>query len=72
MRTLLLSLALLAPFASAAAKDRVIDTHVHLWNGEASLAEYRAKLKAAGLSVERFGAAGPIVLLGNAKRLLGL
>ncbi|MFZ5726037.1 MAG: amidohydrolase family protein [Pseudomonadota bacterium] len=57
MRTLLLSLALLAPFASAAAaNDDVIDTHVHLWNGEESLAEYRAKLKAAGLSVERFGA----------------
>jgi uncharacterized protein len=56
MRTLLLSLALLTPFASAAANDDVIDTHVHLWNGEESLAEYRAKLKAAGLSVERFGA----------------
>lgn len=56
MRTLLLSLALLTPFASAAANDDVIDTHVHLWNGEESLAEYRAKLRAAGLSVERFGA----------------
>lgn len=56
MRTLLLSLALLAPLASAAAEDPVIDTHVHLWNGAESLAEYRAKLKAAGLSVERFGA----------------
>ncbi|MFN4356058.1 amidohydrolase family protein [Sphingopyxis alaskensis] len=56
MRALLLSLALLAPFASAIANDDVIDTHVHLGNGEASLAEYRAKLKAAGLSVERFGA----------------
>lgn len=56
MRTLLLSLALLAPLASAAAEDRVIDTHVHLWNGAESVAEYRAKLKAEGLSVERFGA----------------
>ena len=56
MRALLLSLALLAPFASAAANDDVIDTHVHLWNGDESVAEYRAKLKAAGLSVERFGA----------------
>lgn len=56
MRTLLLSLALLAPFASATAEERVIDTHVHLWNGAESLAEYRSKLKAAGLSVERFGA----------------
>ncbi|WP_188238165.1 amidohydrolase family protein [Sphingopyxis sp. LK2115] len=56
MRTLLLSLALFAPFASVAAEDRVIDTHVHLWNGAESVADYRAKLKAAGLSVERFGA----------------
>lgn len=56
MRALLLSLALLMPLASAAAKEVVVDTHVHLWNGEVSLAEYRAGLKAAGLSVERFGA----------------
>lgn len=56
MRALLFSLALLMPPASAAAKERVVDTHVHLWNGEVSLSEYRAGLKAAGLSVERFGA----------------
>ncbi len=56
MRALLFSLALLMSPASAAAKERVVDTHVHLWNGEASLSEYRAGLKAAGLSVERFGA----------------
>lgn len=56
MRALLLSFALLVSHASAAAKEGVVDTHVHLWNGEASLAEYRAGLKAAGVSVEHFGA----------------
>ena len=56
MRTLLLSIALLMPLAPAAAQDRAIDTHVHLHNGEASIAEYRAQLKASGQSVNAFGA----------------
>ena len=56
MRTLLLSIALLMPLAPAAAQDRAIDTHVHLHNGEASIAEYRAQLKASGQSVDAFGA----------------
>ena len=35
MRTLLLSIALLMPLAPVIGQDQVIDTHVHLWNGEA-------------------------------------
>lgn len=56
MRALLLSIALLTPSISAFAQEAVIDTHVHLHKGEASLAEYRAQLKAAGQSVDAFGA----------------
>lgn len=54
MRALLLSIALLS--SPAFAQDAVVDTHVHLHKGEASLAEYRAQLKAANLPVEAFGA----------------
>ena len=56
MRALLLSIALLTPSLSAFAQDAVVDTHVHLHKGEASLAEYRAQLKAANQSVDAFGA----------------
>ena len=56
MRALLLSIALLTPSVSALAQDAVVDTHVHLHKGEASLAEYRAQLKAANQSVDAFGA----------------
>lgn len=56
MRTLLLAIALLIPSGTAVAQDQVIDTHVHLWNGEVSICEYEAQLKAAGQSVSRFGA----------------
>jgi predicted TIM-barrel fold metal-dependent hydrolase len=56
MRALLLSIALLASVSPAFAQDAVIDTHVHLHKGEASIAEYRAQLKAAGQSVDAFGA----------------
>ena len=56
MRALLLSIALLTPSISAFAQEAVIDTHVHLHKGEASLAEYRAQLKAAGQSADAFGA----------------
>ena len=54
MRALLLSIALLS--APAFAQDAVVDTHVHLHKGEASLAEYRAQLKAANQPVAAFGA----------------
>jgi len=56
MRTLLLSIALLASTAPAFAQDAVVDTHVHLHKGEASLTEYRAQLKAANQPVSSFGA----------------
>ena len=56
MRALLLSIALLTPSVSVLAQGAVVDTHVHLHKGEASLAEYRAQLKAAGQSVDAFGA----------------
>lgn len=56
MRALLLSIALLASVSPAFAQHAVIDTHVHLHKGEASIAEYRAQLRAAGQSVDAFGA----------------
>lgn len=56
MRTLLLAIALFIQPAMAAEQDQVVDTHVHLWNGEASIRDYEAQLKAAGQSVSRFGA----------------
>ena len=56
MRALLLSIALLTTSAPAFAQDAVVDTHVHLHKDEASLAEYRAQLKAAGQSADAFGA----------------
>ena len=56
MRSLLFLIALLLPFAPALAQNAVIDTHVHLWDGEASISEYQAQLKAANQSVDGFGA----------------
>ena len=56
MRTLLLSIALLTFATPAIAEDPVVDTHVHLHRDEASLAEYRAQLKAANQPVAAFGA----------------
>lgn len=55
MRPLLVALALAMP-TTAFGQDRVIDTHVHLWNGEASIRDYEAQLKAADQSVSAFGA----------------
>lgn len=55
MRPLLVALALAMP-TTAFGQDRVIDMHVHLWNGEASIRDYEAQLKAAGQSVSAFGA----------------
>lgn len=52
---LAMTLALTAP-RSAAARDVVIDTHVHLHQGEASIHDYRAQLQAADRSVTAFGA----------------
>ena len=56
MRALPLLITLLTLSAPALAQDAVVDTHVHLHKGEASIAGYRAQLKAAGQSVDAFGA----------------
>lgn len=52
------ALAALAVMAAgaAAAQTRTFDDHVHLHHGEASLREYQAAAKAAGLSVPAYGA----------------
>lgn len=63
MRTIWIMLAALVQPGAALAQDRVIDSHVHLWNGEASIREYEAQLAAAGQPVSRFGAmwfGGPV------------
>lgn len=49
----LLAAVLLAPQAAIA--QPVFDSHVHLWNGEASIAEYEAQVKVAGLTITGFG-----------------
>lgn len=40
---------------SAFGQEKVFDSHVHLWHGEASLREYEAQLRGANLSVAGFG-----------------
>ncbi|APZ98599.1 amidohydrolase [Sphingopyxis sp. QXT-31] len=40
---------------AAATAQPVFDTHVHLWDGEKSLGEYQAQVKAAGLSTSGLG-----------------
>ena len=49
----LLAAALLVPQTAIA--QPVFDSHVHLWNGETSIAEYEAQVKAAGLTITGFG-----------------
>jgi predicted TIM-barrel fold metal-dependent hydrolase len=56
MKSGLLAAALLLALGPAGAQDRLFDSHVHLWHGEASLQAYEAQLKAAGHSVSGFGA----------------
>ena len=53
MRALLLGVFFLAAPAMASAQ-RVFDTHVHLWNGETSLLEYEAQLKATHQRMTHF------------------
>ena len=53
MKVVLLALLLLAVPAVASAQ-RVFDTHVHIWNGEASVREYKAQLQETHQSVTRF------------------
>ena len=49
----LLVAALLVPVSASA--QPVFDSHVHLWNGETSIAEYEAQVKGAGLTISGFG-----------------
>lgn len=56
MRFLLLAAALLLPTQSLRAAEPVFDTHVHLHNGEGSLREYEAQLKAADVEATGFAA----------------
>ena len=55
MKAALFAIALLAS-GPALAQQQVFDTHVHLHHGEASIADYRAQLEAAGITVTGFGA----------------
>ncbi len=49
----LLAAALLIPQAAIA--QPVFDSHVHLWDGDKSIGEYEAQVKAAGLTITGFG-----------------
>jgi predicted TIM-barrel fold metal-dependent hydrolase len=49
-------LALMLIASAARAQTPLFDLHVHLWNGEASLREYEAQLKATGQDVAGLGA----------------
>ena len=51
---LLASLLLAVPTLASAQK--VFDTHVHIWNGETSVREYKAQLKETQQTVTRFAA----------------
>lgn len=50
--TLLACLLLTVPTLATA--QRVFDTHVHIWNGETSILEYKARLKETHQAVTRF------------------
>src|SRR5580693_7559782 len=51
---LLVSLLLAVPTMASA--QRVFDTHVHIWNGEASVRAYKAELAQTHQTVTRFAA----------------
>lgn len=55
MRTLPALAAALLFLPAAATAQPVFDTHVHLWDGEKSLGEYQAQVKAAGLTTNGLG-----------------
>lgn len=55
MRALPLLAAALLLVPGAATAQPVFDTHVHLWDGEKSLGEYEAQVKAAGLTTSGLG-----------------
>ena len=47
---------LLLAIVPAFGQEKIFDSHVHLWHGEASIREYEAQLRAANVSVAGFGA----------------
>jgi len=47
---------LLLAIVPAFGQEKIFDSHVHLWHGEASIRDYEAQLKAANVSVAGFGA----------------
>jgi len=47
---------LLLAIMPAFGQEKIFDSHVHLWHGEASIRDYEAQLKAANVSVAGFGA----------------
>ncbi|WP_231736160.1 MULTISPECIES: amidohydrolase family protein [unclassified Sphingopyxis] len=55
MRVLSALAATLLLLPAAASAQPVFDTHVHLWDGEKSLGEYQAQVKAAGLTTSGLG-----------------
>ncbi|MBU0824873.1 MAG: amidohydrolase family protein [Alphaproteobacteria bacterium] len=55
MKTASLLAAVLLAVPQTATAQAPIDSHVHLWNGEKSIADYEAQVKAAGLTVAAFG-----------------
>jgi len=57
MKSLFFAAALLAlALEPAFGQEKIFDSHVHLWHGEASIREYEAQLKAANVSIAGFGA----------------
>lgn len=55
MKTASLLAAVLLAVPQTATAQAPIDSHVHLWNGEKSIADYEAQVKAAGLTISGFG-----------------
>jgi len=56
MKLLLFAAVALLALRPAVAQEKVFDSHVHLWHGDASIREYEAQLAAANQQVAGFGA----------------
>src|SRR5688572_20065233 len=56
MKFLLLGLAIAVLPLTASGQAPVFDIHVHIWEGEKSVKDYLAEVKAEGRAVTRFGA----------------
>ncbi len=55
MKSAFLLAAMLLSISQASGAQQVFDSHVHLWDGEKSLGEYEAQVKAAGRNEAGFG-----------------